>query len=67
MSKETNCPKCGENMEEIQRKIAVGPGHGPQGTKYPEEEIHFKYKCLNSKCSNYKKEFYENELEENHP
>jgi len=62
MSEEIKCPNCGENMEEIIRNIAVGLGHGPKGTKLPEKEKHFKYKCLNPKCSNYGKEFYEDEL-----
>ena len=62
MPKETKCPKCGENMEEIQRKIAAGAGGGPKGNIYPPEEIHFKYKCSNRECSNYGEEFYEDEL-----
>ena len=62
MPEEIKCPKCGENMEEIIRNIAAGAGGGPKGSIYPPEEKHFKYKCLNPKCSNYGNEFYENEL-----
>jgi len=59
MPEKIKCPMCGENMEEIIRKIAVGTG---RGLKRPTEEKHYKYKCLNSECVYYGKEFYESEL-----
>lgn len=62
MPKEITRPKCGENMEEIRRKIAAGAGSAEPASKYPPEEIHFKYKCSNRECSNYGEEFYEDEL-----
>ena len=64
MPEEIMCPECGEIMERIERKIAAGPGRGEQGIEYPEEEIHIKFKCINRECSNYGKEFYEEELRE---
>lgn len=62
MLEKIKCPKCGENMEKKIHKIVVGPGRGPGGIKHPPEEKHFKYKCINSECVNYGKEFYENDL-----
>jgi len=64
MSEEIICPKCGEIMERVERNIAAGPGGGEQGNEYPPEELHIKYKCINLGCSNYGKEFYEDELRE---
>ena len=42
------CPECGSSdVKEEKRKIAVGPGRGPQGAEYPPEEDYTFFDCLN--------------------
>ena len=51
MPEEIRCPKCdSSNVEEKKRKIAVGPGKGPQHAEYPPEEDYYYFECLDCGC-----------------